>query len=165
MSKYTLIPFTAESLATARGAWEAIAGTDAFDVEYSTFFDWAGSHIVAKEHDSQAFNLSNNDAGGRTDAIVEVVASRKGALSKLLKVIPSPQFWDVSNSRQEIITLYVEVFFQVIVSRGLNGEKRTVKLYGRDDDMMSILRSIHSHWALPNTSADFEGRFLTITTN
>ncbi len=166
MSKYSLVKFTPESFAHTKAAWEAIAGADAFDVEFSAFFDWAGAHLVAKAHDSVALCLSNNDVGGLVDAIVEVVDSREGALSKLLKIIPSPLFWDVNNARDEIVNLYTEVFFQVILTAG-NGAigQRKVKLYGRDDDMMSILRSIHSHWAIPNTSVDFEGRFLAITLN
>jgi hypothetical protein len=163
MSKYSLIPFTPESLANAKRAWEAIVGIDAFDVEFAPFFEWAEGHIDPKEHDSRAFDLSNNDVEGRTDAIVEVVDSRKGALSKLLRIIPSPQFCDVTNSRAELVQLYTETFFQVIVAGGLHGQQRKVKLYGRDDDMMSLLRSIHSHWAVPDSSADFEGRFLAIT--
>jgi hypothetical protein len=163
MSKYTLIPFTEDSLKDAYKKWEAIVGEDAFDLEFSPLFDWAGKHIHETAGDSQAFNLSNNDAA-RTDAIVEVVTSRKGLMTKLLKIVPSPQFWDINNSRNEIIQVYTEVFFNVITKRGTD-QSRKVKLYGRDDEMMSILRSLHSVWAIPNSTAEFEGRFLTIALN
>jgi hypothetical protein len=163
MSKYELIPFDQTSLHDARSKWEAIAGEDAFDLEFSGFFEWAEKHLAQVEGDSIALNLHNNDAL-RTDAIVEVVSSRKGQMSKLLKVIPSPMFWDVNNSRADIVTLYTEVFFNVLTRQGF-GSSRTVKLYGRDDEMMSILRSIHSLWSIPNTKAEFEGRFLTFTLN
>ena len=163
MSKYKLIPFDQTSLHDARNKWEAIAGEDAFDLEFSGFFEWARNHLTQVEGDSIAFNLFNNDAL-RTDAIVEVVSSRKGKMSKLLKVIPSPMFWDVNNLRADIVTLYTEAFFQVLMGQGFDSSS-TVKLYGRDDEMMSILRSIHSIWTVPNTKVEFEGRFLTFTLN
>lgn len=163
MSKYALIPFTDESLGQARAAWEGIAGPDAFDLEFSTVFSWVESHMHPKQNDSVAFCLWNKDVA-QVDAIVEVVDSRKGQLSKLLKVIPSPKYWDVTNLRHEIVQLYVEVFFNVITGGGFD-KSRKVKLYGRDDEMMSILRSIHAHWAIQNSSAEFEGRFLSISIN
>jgi hypothetical protein len=163
MSKYKLIPFDQPSFLDARRKWEALAGEDAFDLEFSPLFDWARNHLLQQDGDSIALNLHNNDTLS-TDAIVEVVSSRKGAMSKLLKVIPSPKFWDINNSRADIITLYTEVFFEVITREGF-GASRKVKLYGRDDEMMSILRSIHGIWAIENTKAEFEGRFLTFTLN
>ena len=106
-------------------------------------------------------NYAQNNSS-KTDALVEVVASRKGQLSKLLKVIPSPEFWDINNSRQAILDIYTETFFNMITTGGF-GKERKVKLYGRDDDMMSILRSIHGNWAIPHSKAEFEGRFLAVT--
>jgi hypothetical protein len=163
MSKYQLIPFTNETLEQARGEWEAIAGNDAFDVELSPVFVWVESHMVATPNDSVALCLWNKDID-RIDAIVEVVDSRKGQLSKLLKVIPSPKFWDTNSSRADIIQLYFEVFFNVITGGGFTASRK-VKLYGRDDEMMSLLRSIHAHWAIQNSTAEFEGRFLAISIN
>ncbi len=163
MSKYKLINFDSTSLLEARNKWEAMAGEDAFDLEFSPLFEWAGNHLAHVDGDSLALNLHNNDAL-RTDAIVEVVSSRKGKMSKLLKVIPSPMFWDVNNSRADIVTLYTDIFFEVLTRQGFDSS-RTVKLYGRDDEMMSILRSIHGVWSMPNTKVEFEGRFLTFTLN
>ena len=161
MSKHSLIQFTPTTLEDAAKRWEAIAGEDAFDIEVSGVFEWAKGHISQTDGDSMAYNLWNNDAS-KTDALVEVVASRKGQLSKLLKVIPSPEFWDINNSRQAILDIYTETFFNMITTGGF-GKERKVKLYGRDDDMMSILRSIHGNWAIPHSKAEFEGRFLAVT--
>lgn len=163
MSKYSLINFTVDTLEQTRQAWEALAGPDAFDIELSPVFLWVDAHMQPVPNDSVAFCLWNKDSG-RVDAIVEVVDSRKGQLSKLLKVIPSSKFWDVNNNRDAIVQLYVEVFFNVITGDDLM-TSRKVKLYGRDDEMMSILRSIHAHWAVQNSSAEFEGRFLAISIN
>jgi hypothetical protein len=163
MAKYKLIPFTQQSLNDANKRWEGIAGEDGFDLEFAPMFTWAQGHIEHQDGDSMAFDLHNND-NDNTDALVEIVTSRKGALSKLLKVIPSPEFWDVNNRRNDIVQLYTETFFGLITLGGF-GASRKVKIYGRDDEMMSILRSIHSAWAIPKSTAEFEGRFLAITLN
>lgn len=163
MPKYSLNFFTADTLADTRKRWEAIAGEDAFDLEFSNVIEWAELHLTHTEGDSVAYNLWNNDAL-HSDAIVEVVTSRKGAMSKLLKIIPSPEFWDINNSRGSIVDIYAETFFNQITS-GSFGNQRKIKLYGRDDAMVSILRSIHSNWLIEQSTAEFEGRFLAITLN
>lgn len=163
MTKYALISFTQQSLDEAHKRWEGIAGEDGFDLEFAPMFIWAQSHIKHQDGDSMAFNLHNND-NDNTDALVEIVTSRKGTLSKLLKVIPSPEFWDVNNRRDDIVQLYTQTFFGLITLNGF-GASRKVKIYGRNDEMMSILRSIHRAWAIPKSTAEFEGRFLAITLN
>lgn len=163
MSKYSTLNFTKDLCQAAKREWEDIAGGDAFDLELSPVFSWVETHMDVAPNDSVALCLWNNDSK-RTDAVVEIVDSRKGKLSKLLKVIPSPRFWDVNNVRGEIIQLYTEAFFNVITAGGF-GSSRVVKLYGRDDEMMSILRSIHAAWTVSNSTAEFEGRFLAISLN
>lgn len=103
MSKYTLTTFTSVQYTSTKASWEALAGPDAFDVELAPFFSWVETHIQPTHGDSVALQLVNQDADGRVDAIVEVVDSRRGTLSKLLKIVVSPQFWDISNSRSHII--------------------------------------------------------------
>lgn len=163
MARYSTIPFDLETLSKIRTSWEELAGNDAFDIEFSPIFSWVETHMTLTDNDSVALCLWNNDCH-RAEAIVEIVSSRGGQLSKLLKIVPSPYFWDVNARREEIIQLYIEVFFNAITSGGF-GRSRKVKLYGRDDEMMSILRSIHAHWAIPNSQAEFEGRFLAISIN
>lgn len=166
MSQYALTTFTSDQYTSAKAAWENFAGgADVFDVELAPFFCWVETHISPCDGDSVALQLVNKVADDRVDAIVEVVDSRRGVLSKLLKIVVSPQFWNVSDCRDQIIEIYKEIFTQFATSNTQVARQRKVKIYGRDDDMMSILRSLHSHWSVPNTSADFEGRFLAITFN
>jgi hypothetical protein len=101
VSKYTLTTFTSVQYTSTKASWEALAGPDAFDVELAPFFSWVETHIQPTHGDSVALQLVNQDADGRVDAIVEVVDSRRGTLSKLLKIVVSPQFWDISNSRPD----------------------------------------------------------------
>lgn len=161
MPKYNLVNFTNETLEETRKNWESIIDEDAFELEFGTAFTWASQHIQSVEGDSVALRLHNTDSD-RTDAIVEIVSSRKGAMNKLLKVIPSPKFWDVNNQRDEIVSLYTEAFFKVITMAGFKPSNK-VKIYGRDDEMLSILRSIQNIWNIKGSKVDFEGRFFAIT--
>lgn len=161
MSKYKLLDFSSETLASTRQRWMELMDEDAFELELSPAFEWASVHMKHIDGDSVALRMLNSETE-MTDAIVEVVTSRKGQMIKMLKVIPSPAFWDVDNCRKEIIDLYIGVFMSVITSSGFKSNHK-VKIYGRDDAMLSILRSIHSIWPVEDSKADFEGRFLAIT--
>lgn len=163
MSKYTLQNFSTETIKSTRDHWQAFLDDDAFELELAPTFDWVENHVEPKDGDSIALRLENSDSG-KTDAIVEIVTSRKGQMHKMLKIIPSPKFWDVDNHRKEIVDLYVDVFLNVLTYGGFKSDHK-VKIYGRDAEMMSILKSIHSIWSIKGSRADFEGRFLTITWN
>lgn len=161
MSKYSLENFSTETLEATRSHWTALVDADAFDIELEPFFGWASNHIVYKDGDSVAFALRNNDTTF-VDAIVELVESKGGNMHKMLKVVPSPAFWNLSSMRDDLIGLYVETFFEIVKKVGFKASRK-IKIYGRNDEMMSLLRSIHATWAVPESKAEFEGRFLAIT--
>jgi hypothetical protein len=161
MSKYELLDFSSETLELTRQSWLEMLDEDVFESELSPAFEWAGMHMKHIDGDSVALQMLDTESKMAV-AIVEVVTSRKGQMFKMLKVIPSPAFWDVDNCRKEIIDLYIGVFMNVITSNGFKSNHK-VKIYGRDDAMLSILRSIHSMWPVGKGKADFEGRFFAIT--
>lgn len=161
MAKHELRNFTAATWESTVQNWKALIDEDAFELELTPALEWVKTHMEHVEGDSVALQLYNKDSS-RTDAIVEIVTSRKGQMHKMLKVIPSPMFWDVDNQRSQIVELYIEVFVRVISYGGFKSDHK-VKIYGRDVEMMSILRSIHSMWSIEKSKAEFEGRFLTIT--
>jgi len=161
MAKYEIRQFTRERLEEVRQRWRGIAGDDEFDIEFMSLFEWCETHIEPSEGDSQAWELYNTDTSG-CDAIIDMVDSKKGTLSKLLKLFLSPVFWDVESKRDQVISLYIDAFVEVIKNGAIKGAQ-DVKLYGRNDLMLSLLRSIHAHWHVPGTTASFQGRFLTIS--
>lgn len=161
MAKYEIRELTPDRLIEVRDRWRGIAGDDEFDIELAGLFEWCSSHLKHQEGDSQAWELHNQDSN-QCDAIVDLVASRKGALTKLLKLFLSPNLWDVESNREAVISLYVDAFIEVIKGGLLKGAK-DVKLYARNDLMMSLLRSIHAYWHVEGTKAHFQGRFLTIS--
>ena len=162
MSKFEIRHFSSESLELAKQRWKNYAGDDEFAIEYEPFFGWCATHITPIEEHSQAWELFNNDSQ-QCDAIVDIVNSKQGKLHKLLKLYVSPQYWtDTGKHRDEIIKLHIDAFV-LAIQKGLLGGAKNVKLYGRSDLMLSILHSIHATWSVPNTTAEFHGRFLTIS--
>jgi len=161
MSKYQIREFTPERLKETGQRWRGIAGEDEFDIELSGLFDWCTTHLQPTDGDSQAWELHNTD-NGECDAIMEMVDSQKGTLTKLLKLFLTPKLWDVEANREAVISLYIDLFVEAIKAGALKGAK-DVKLYGRNDLMLSLLRSIYAHWQIEGTKARFEGRFLTIS--
>lgn len=163
MSKYKIREFTAERLAEVRRQWAGLAGDDEFAIEMAGLFDWCATHIKKQDGDSQAWELYNQDSD-RCDAIVEIVDSHHGSLSKLLKLFLTPELWDADDKREQIRALHLDAYTEVIRS-GVHRGAKDVKLYGRTDLMLSILRSIHAHWPAEETGAQasFKGRWLTIT--
>ena len=160
MSKYKLVELTQNLIDPTKESWQSLIGEDAFSLEFGLIFDWVEAHMQAIDGDSLAKGMLNNDTG-QIAAFVEIVSGRKGQMHKLLKVVPSPYFWDVTTRRLEVIELYIDVFFSVLSSHGFKSLHK-VKIYGRSDEMMSLLKSIHSLWSIPGSSAEFEGRFLSI---
>ena len=160
MAKYKLAEFTDSLFNTTKAAWSNLVDDDAYEIEVLTQLQWVESHLVQKDHDSFAMALVNNDSDN-VDAIVEIVSSKKGAMVKLLRVILSPEFWDITSKRDDVINIYLDVFFNFIAANAIQSGSK-VKIYGRTDEMMSLLRSIHSNWNVQGGVADFEGRFLTV---
>ena len=145
--------------------WRNIAGEDEFSLELEPMFDWCRSHTEQKDGDSRAWELYDPKSD-ECCAIVEIVDSRRGGLSKLLKLFVTPQFWDMDNNRKCVIEIYMATFFEVTKKGILVGAER-VKLYGRTDLMLSILTSIHARsmeasWP-KNIKAGIEGRWLTLS--
>lgn len=84
-------------------------------------------------------------------------------MTKLLTVVLSPIFWRSEHATRGIIEVYSAVFSNVIIEKGLSvGNNVIVKLYARDNEMMSILTALQYNWSVPNSVAEFEGRFLTV---
>lgn len=165
MQRYTIRKFTTDRLETVRQRWEGIAGEDEFALELSGLFQWCSTHVEPSDGDSQALELYSIDAD-KCDAIVEIVNGRKGKLSKLLKLFPSPSYWDATDRYPEVVALYAHTF-ALVIREGLVKGAQDVKLYGRNELMLSILRSLHAHWRTEQTgtTASFSGRWLTITFN
>ncbi|WP_417540733.1 hypothetical protein [Microbacterium maritypicum] len=158
--RYVLRPVTAASLAAIASDWEAISGADEFQIELASAFEFA------RTHPDEVLDLYDTQEG-RTDALVEIVRSDRASMSKLLKLWVSPQFWEISSSalRDQLVELHASSF-ALVIFHGMNNNMDTVKLYGRTDAMMDVLRSLSDSWdtlGITGWSSRLDGRWLAIT--
>lgn len=145
--------------------WRGVAGEDEFAVELATVFDWCATHLEPTENDAHAMELvdvDSNEAG----AILEVITTRRGSLSKMLKIYASPYFWAVDRDPEikwEAVELYAAAFVRMI-SRGIQSGVGEIKIYGRTGQMLDILKSLERIWNDEGTgwSATLGGRWLSI---
>lgn len=166
MPDHHLRPFTPERLDVVRQRWRSLSGEDEFEVEMAAFFGWCNAHINPQDGDSQALEL-HDPARDETDAILEIVEGKRGTMSKLLKLFVSPEFWSAEDSQQmriQIVELHVAAFSQVI-NAGIAKGAREVKIYGRSNLMLSILKALQAQWPSEQTGWDaaMAGRWLAIS--
>ena len=166
MAEYSLHTFTAGSLSTTSARWAELAGAEVYEVELVPLFEWARDNRAPRQGYGWARGLQNADTD-EIEAILETVPSPRLNLTKLLKIWVSPQFWAVEPTDEELYRLadihagaYVTVIFEA-QREGL----REVKIYGRDDVAMLVLRSVERVWSSEQTGWDAKvrGRWLSLT--
>lgn len=157
--------FSNTSFLATKANWEAIAGSDAFNLEYGPIFDWIDERVGKTHLDVMAYGIF--EAGSpHASGIVEIINSSKakGPMIKMLKVIISPQFWDISVHREEILKIFLGAIAGCII---LSKTKRSkvLKLYGRSNELFSILVSLHTSFVeepIDGLTAKIEGRWLVL---
>lgn len=163
---YELLSFSADRLGEVAGEWKAIAGEDEFKVELAAAFEWCESHLQHKEGDAHALELFNVTRGV-TDGILEVVNADRGALTKLLKLWVSPTFWAIDPADRDLLERAIELYAAAhveVIAKAVGGGCEEVKIYGRTDTMLGVLKRIQAIWPSDKTgwSASMQGRWLSI---
>ncbi|MEZ3155535.1 hypothetical protein AB1K56_01280 [Microbacterium sp. BWR-S6Y] len=177
MSHRELRKFTAESLAATADDWKSIAGEDEFQAELSTLFEWCEDHLEHRDGDAFALDLYDPDTN-HTGAILEIVRTKRGVMTKLLKLYPSPEFWNADSDpvqRDALGRLYGDAFVSVIgdgigltdpsvIGSGTT-EVDEIKIFGRTNAMYELLRSVVLFWSSSHTGWDakMEGRWLALS--
>lgn len=165
MTRHRLNELTSERLEGIRSDWSSFAGEDEVAVELSAAFDWASQHLHEENNNSQALELRNEDTGD-ADAILELVTSKRGAMTKLLKVYYSPRFWGTGAGNDDVDALadiFVGAFSEVVRRTARSGVVQEVKVYGRSDHMYEILSLIATKWVEDDSwSVAMEGRWLRL---
>lgn len=168
-----LRPFTDESFVATRENWQAQAGKAEFASEYSAIFSWADTHRDygedAKVGDSHAYGLFAPKVDTAC-AMVDVVLHKKGrrGVTKLLKVYITPEYWNVTEHQDQVLEIFVGAIAGTI-ALSKQAQSREVKLYGRSQELLSLLHTLHVHLnrnldKLPGIAAAMKGRWLEITT-
>lgn len=141
---YKEVEISDELLEATEQAWKLTAGADEFASEYLVLFEWLRSHrkYASDTGESVGYALLEEDLKVAS-AFFEVVSTTgRGGLTKLLKVYITPQLWNISDHQREVVKIYSECIKSVVrISR--DNHCRNIKIYGRSDAMLSLLRSIH----------------------
>lgn len=157
--------FTEERLAEVKASWLNIAGHDVFAVELAPTSDWAATHIVPTQGDSVALELRDTTSGDCV-AIVDVVDSDMRRMSKLLKIHVSPTVWFLEGPDliKTVATIYSAAYTRVITA-GLHKQVRQVKIYGRNEVLLGVLRALNENWPLNEhgLTGAMHGRWFVVT--
>lgn len=162
MEHYRLKPLTDELLDQIAERWKQHAGDEEFEVELGALFGICRGDLSF----AQALANSKTD---EVEALLEVVDTpfgRNGSTTKLLKIVISPEYWATNSpSRTRLVEIFASAAASVIAN-GIGNQRDAVKIYGRTDLMLEVLRSLTEVWDTLDTgwSAAMQGRWLTITT-
>lgn len=145
--------------------WQALAGVDEFNIEYGARFALLESWIASGEPATPYALISN----GKVDAIIEIIYTQKNKspITKLLTVDISPEYWDIDEHREKVVELHLDAIQHAIDLAVMNGMMHgkllgDLKLYGRTDEQLSLLKSIHAHMNTNVLCGDIKGRWLHI---
>lgn len=162
---FELRTFTLDRLNEVAADWATLAGQDEFDIELAPVFEWCRTHLEHADGDGHALELFDPTTH-TTVAILEMVDGHYGQLKKLLRLIVSPEFWNVtttSSNWNRLVETHTYAYAGVI-TQGMAGSYTNVKIYGRTDIMMMILTLIKKKWNSIGAkgTAHMRGRWLSI---
>ncbi|MFY1912754.1 hypothetical protein ACOTB6_14440 [Achromobacter xylosoxidans] len=137
--------FTQRSLASTRRAWQKMAGA-AYATECAPILQWAEGHVdYSNPHtgDSFAYGLFGGESQA-AEAILDVVLQKnRGGLTKLLKITVSPEYWAGGAKQHDMATIFASgIIGTILLSK--ESQCRTVKIYGRTEELLSILHSVRN---------------------
>lgn len=155
-------------LAQIKESWEAQAGADEFEVEMARAFEGI-ERDMGREGSGASYRVLCQDDDCK--AVLELTDTRRGAMTKLLSLYLSPDLWNAAEKVEELQEVYVMAVTYVIRLGELRARdaQHDVKIYGRDDALLSILQTIHDKWDSigqnldANSTVKMEGRWLRVT--
>jgi len=174
--KYTLSGFTVDSFQSAKQQWIDNAISNNLPItDYEKIIEWAEKRIDYgnKSSDSYAYGIFC-DKTQVCVAVVDIVYTKRGndGWLKMLTVNLAPDFI-TSELEAKPIKLEDVLYIYIAAAIGTikltsNHKARTIKLYGRNDPMLSLLVAMKTQLSndqdLLKISISLEGRWLVITT-
>lgn len=158
-------PVNEASLSEIQSAWEGEAGADEFQAELGMIFSGIADDLGRKDISNEYLVLEEN---GTPRAVLELIDTKRGAMTKLLSLHLSPTYWD--SPTQSMLT---EVYYVSIISvlevgteraNQSNANAHEVKIYGRNRELLDILRAINDNWKpTPPLEVSMAGRWLSVT--
>ena len=144
--------------------WEAEAGSDEFQAEMSFIFSAIDDDLGDTDSSASYFVLRQN---GTSRAILELIDTKRGAMTKLLSLHLSPTYWDVPSPEMvsEVYTAAIANTLSVGTARAITRRpgKHEIKIYGRNRELLDILRAIDDNWVdIENVTIQMAGRWLSV---
>ncbi|MFA1602319.1 hypothetical protein ACDW82_01545 [Alcaligenes faecalis] len=147
---YELKELSEETLNLTEEAWSKLTEPDVFALELKSHFEWAKQHIdyTNSSKSSFAYGIFKADEGEQArgaEALIEIIQSPTGRrVTKLLKLVTSAKYWDVSDA-STIGDLH-DVLHTAItgtIELSSHNSSRVLKFYGRNAHLLNILISIN----------------------
>lgn len=166
--------FVLEAVETGRlliveDQWRSAGGDDEFAVEVGEKFQAAHRDLSEPASTSRYLEVRDEESG-ETHAILDMIDARRISTTKLLSIWTSPRYWDGSQSatelKQAVIGLYSRAFIMLLdETTGSSSTVDVIKLYGRADEMFTILATLNEVWGgdLEGWSSEIQGRWLVLT--
>ena len=170
MEKHTLVEASIERLDDIESEWRRLSGDDEFAVEMGIKFSQARADLKSGGSSSRYVEVREVQ-DGRALAILDMVDASRISTTKLLSVWSSPEYWaepkSTSEVKQKVAELYSVTFIQVLATSFAGSTVDTVKLYGRTDEMLTILVTLNQVWngSSAGWSSSMQGRWLVLSRN
>ncbi|MFC7726182.1 hypothetical protein ACFQW6_13775 [Nocardioides sp. GCM10028917] len=171
---YTLTTFSSPGdIDEVSARWRAAAGEEAYEVELVLLFDFCRENRAPRPGHGLVRGLKNESTGS-IDAILETVPSPQRGMTKLLKIFVSPEFWPIDESNtdeisEELFEIHLSSYF-CILEEATRENLDEVKMYGRSNVSLHLLKLIEKHWNSDTTNgvetgwrATMAGRWLVLT--
>ena len=158
-------PLNKALLSDIQTAWEGEAGADEFQAELGMIFSGIADDLSRKDISNEYLVLEEN---GIPRAVLELIDTKRGTMTKLLSLHLSPTYWDspTHNMLSKVYTASIIAALEVGTERANRSiaNSHEVKIYGRNRELLDILRVINDNWKpTPPLEVSMAGRWLSVT--
>ena len=175
MSRFVIEQFDAQKLDATEAAWLASAQMlEIPDLDYIKQIQWISNNSdYSRTNNSLAYGLFDSTSPSPDVAVatLDLVHSKRvgGGWLKFLQLFLSPKFAPSVLAPAHMAEMFEIYSDSIIGTIALTTEhpSRSVKIYARDDHLMTLLAGVESTISkIPDSvfTAHFEGRFLVIST-
>ena len=156
-----------DSLNEIQSEWEEESSVDGFQAEMGLIFSGIAEDLKRKDISTEYISLVENNT---VRAILGLSDAAPGGRVKVLSLYLSPTYWD-SPTCAMLTDLYCAVLialsdFVMIHARRSIMDSSEVRIYGRDREVLDILRTLNNNWTPePPLELSMIGRWLSVAIN
>lgn len=171
MSAYEVRLLTADRLEAVERDWRSNMDGDVFDAEFQAVFESArratlGDVEVGSGNTAEYSELVDRKTG-ETVGLIDMIRTQLSRQRKVLHIHFGPLLWDYENAQGDADALanaYVGAVSNLLTRDDASAMLESVKVYGRSDELFSILKTTADRWPTTdiNWCAEMQGRFLLL---